>query len=323
LICYLDCSPFMKSFLDEEKSSANTALRIHVGDPAAKDIVSIIGNARVLLNGHTTISAEIMAACPALRSIVFLGTGASNYIDLASAKARGIHVATIKSYGDRTIAEHAFALMLAAARNISRMDRDVRHGIWEAREGIELGGRTLGIIGAGSVGRMLASMARDFGMKVLIWNRSEVPDEFVTMQSELDEVLSKADVLSIHLALTEETNGFLGAAKLARTKPGVIIVNTARGALIDETALLYALESGQVSHAALDVFGEEPLPPDSPFCSLDNVTLTSHAAFKSKEAAKRLLRQSLDIAFAQLDAHEGTRFSAISSGVRSASRPRE
>jgi D-3-phosphoglycerate dehydrogenase len=297
----------MKSLLDGEKLSANTALRVHVGDPASEDIISIIGDAQVLLDGHTNISAEIMAACPALRSIVFLGTGASSYIDLAAAKARGIHVATVKNYGDRTIAEHAFALMLAAARNISRMDRDVRHGIWEPREGIELSGRTLGIIGAGGVGRMLASMARYFGMKVLIWNRSEVPDEFVTMQSELDEVLSNADVLSIHLALTEETNGFLGAAELARTKPGVIIVNTARGALIDETALLYALESGHVSHAALDVFSEEPLPPDSPFCGLDNVTLTSHAAFKSKEAVKRLLRQSLDIAFDQLDAYKSNR----------------
>lgn len=307
MICYLDCSSFMKNLLDEEGLPANTALRVHVGDPASEDIASIVGNAQVLLNGHTNISAKVMAACPALRSIVFLGTGASSYIDLAAAKTQGIHVATIKGYGDRTIAEHAFALMLAAARNISRMDRDVRHGIWESREGVELSGRTLGIIGAGGVGVMLASMARDFGMKVLIWNRSKVSDEFFTMQSELDEVLSTADVLSIHLALTEETNGFLGAAELARTKPGVILVNTARGALIDETALLHALASGQVSHAALDVFSEEPLPPDSPFCGLNNVTLTSHAAFKSKEAAKRLLRQSLDIAFDQLDAHKDNR----------------
>lgn len=301
MICYLDCSPFMKELLDREQLPSNITLRVHVGDPAPDEVAGIIGSARVLLNGHTNISAEAMAACPSLRSIVFLGTGASSYVDLANAATRGIRVSTIKGYGDRSIAEHAFALVLAAARNVSRMDRDLRRGVWDPLEGIELRGRTLGIIGAGGVGTTLALIARDFGMKVLIWNRAKVSGDIHAMQAELDDVLSNADVLSIHLALTDETSGFLGADEFARIKPGAILVNTARGGLIDDDALMEALECGRVLHAALDVFRDEPLPAESPFCNLDNVTLTSHAAFKTEDAAHRLLRRALTIAFNELD----------------------
>lgn len=253
-ICYLDCTPFMKGFLNAEKVPSDLGLRVHVGDPPRAIIPTVVGQAQVMLNGHTDFDDDLMAACPALRSIVFLGTGASSYIDLEAASRRGIRVRAIKGYGDRSIAEHAFALMLAAARKITVMDRDLREGKWEPLEGIELSGRTLGIVGAGGVGAELARIARGFGMNVLVWNRSPLPSGLLPFQSGLDNLLQNSDVVSLHLSLTPETKHFIGAAELARMKRGALLVNTARGAIVDEPALVAALSDGTLVHAALDVF---------------------------------------------------------------------
>jgi len=205
-----------------------------------------------------------------------------------------VTVHTIKGYGDRAVAEHAIALMFACARSLARMDRAVRAGTWGPLEGVQLQGKTLGVIGLGGIGGEVVRIARGIGMEVIAWNRSPRPDAGVPLVA-LDDLLARADVISLHLALNDETRGLLDAKRLALAKPGVILVNTARGALVDENALIDAIERGHVRHAGLDVFHAEPLKPDHPLARMENVTLTSHAAFRTVEASMTLMRRAIDI----------------------------
>jgi D-3-phosphoglycerate dehydrogenase len=173
-ICYIDCSPYMRDLMRDAGLTLPDALRLHIGDPERDALPDLIGDAEIVLNGHSYMDATTIAALRRVRRIIFLGTGATSYIDVVAAAERGIAVETIRGYGDRSVAEHAFALMMAGARQIAMMDRRMRADIWEPIGGVELGGRTLGIIGAGGIGLELAAMASGFGMKVLIWNRSTV-----------------------------------------------------------------------------------------------------------------------------------------------------
>jgi D-3-phosphoglycerate dehydrogenase len=284
----------MRALLDEWGLSAS--IGVHHGDPDAETLARLIADADVVLNGHTRMDAALLGGAKGLRSVVFLGTGASSYIDVEAAEKLDIRVRVVRGYGDRTVAEHAFGLLLAAARDTARMDRNIRTGRWATSEGMELQGRTLGLIGLGGVGSEMARIASAFGMRVIAWNRTGVPGSVPAEAASLDDVLSTSDAISLHLALVPETRGMIGVRELARMKPGVLFVNTARGAIVDETALADALRSGHVAHAALDVFATEPLPRDHPFSALDNVTLTSHAAWKSKASSRRLMRMALDIA---------------------------
>jgi len=159
---------------------------------------------------------------------------------------------------------------------------------------MQLRDKTLGLIGLGGIGREVARIARGIGMHVIAWNRTARSDAGVPLV-ELDALLARADVISLHLALTNETRALIGAEQLARTKPGVILVNTARGALIHENALIEALRSGHVRQAGLDVFHAEPLKSDHPLALMENVTLSSHAAFRTLEASMTLMRRAIDI----------------------------
>lgn len=293
-IIYIDCSPMMAKTL--KGVNAPVGMRVYTGDPSPAELSQLLSSADVVINGHTMMNAALLASHRTMRSIVYLGTGASSYIDLAAAAKLGMRVRTIRGYGDRTVAEHAFGLLLAAARDTARMDRDLRSGVWKASEGIELAGRTLGIIGLGGVGAEMARIASAFGMRVVAWNRSGVPRGLPAEAMALDDVLATADAVSLHLALTPETKGLIGAATLARMKRGAILVNTARGAVVDEAALIEALRSGHLAHAALDVFGTEPLPAGHPLTTLENVTLTSHAAWKSKAASHRMIEIAMRLA---------------------------
>ncbi|SFJ41969.1 2-hydroxyacid dehydrogenase [Aerobium aerolatum] len=294
-ICFIDCSPFIATLIHEHGIDAS-GVSIHVGDPAVGELASVVGRARVVINGHTMMDGPMMESCPDLKGIVFLGTGAASYIDLDAAAKLGIAVQTVKGYGDRSIAEHAFALALVAARNISRMDRDLRAGIWDPLDGIELKSRNMGVIGAGGIGSEMVEIARGFGMRVLLWNRTRRP-EFAEIQTDIETLLAESDIVSLHLSLSEETRGFLAAPQFARMKRGAILVNTARGAIINEADLLAALASGEtVAHAALDVFDTEPLDPTSPLLANSNVTLSAHAGFKTREATERLVRNGLELA---------------------------
>ena len=291
-VSYIDCSAFMKTILIAEAPDHEIA--VHLGDPVdQRDLRGRIGDAEVILNGHTFMDAGMLDDLPTLQRIVFLGTGAGSYIDLAAAAKRGVTIDTIAGYGDRSVAEHAFALILAAARRVTEMDSALRAGVWEPLEGLEMSGRRLGILGFGGIGRELATMARGFGMIPLIWNRSGVSEEWHMHEAPLDAVLSQSDVVSLHLALTPDTHGFLDAKRLMLLKERAILVNTARGGLIDEAALVAALREGRLKYAALDVFSEEPLPLGHPLLDCDNVTLTAHAGFKTEAASRNLIRKAL------------------------------
>jgi D-3-phosphoglycerate dehydrogenase len=215
-------------------------------------------------------------------------------MNVGELEGRGIKVHIIKGYGDTAVAEHSIALIWAAAREIARMDREVRAGTWTPHGGAQLLGKTLGVIGLGGIGREVARIGAGMGMRVIGWNRTRHADIKVPLL-EIDTLLAQADVVSINLTLGEETRGFLSGQRIARMKPGAILVNTARGALVEEAALIAALQSGHIRHAGLDVFDHEPLPPDHPLAKMQNVTLTAHAAFRTLEASMTLLRRAIDI----------------------------
>ncbi len=262
-------------------------------DPA--ELPGLLRGYGFVLNDHTQMPTAAMARCEGLRHVIFLGTGARSYMDPEALAALGVTVHTIKGYGDIAVAEHAVALMFAAARGVAGMDRAVRRGEWPRTEGVQLQGKRLGLLGFGGIAQEVARIGRGIGMEVLAWNRTPRAAEGVRFVP-LDALLAQSDVLSLHLLLTDETRGILGRDRLARLKPGAILVNTARGALVDEAAMADALRSGRLAHAALDVFGEEPLPAGHPLASLENVTLTAHSAFRTPEATETLLRRALDIA---------------------------
>ena len=262
---------------------------------APEQIPSLLDGYDFVLDDHSQLPADALAQCPALKHVIFLGTGARSYMDPEALAALGIAVHVIKGYGAIAVAEHAVALMWAAARGLARMDRGMRAGQWLRTEGVQLHGKTLGLLGFGGIAAEVARIAGGAGMNVIAWNRTPKQVPGVTFV-DVDALLREADVLSLHLLLTEETRGFLNADRLAQLRPGVLLVNTARGALVDEPALLEALRAGRIAHAALDVFDEEPLPAGHPFTALENVTLSAHSAFRTPEASDTLIRRALDIA---------------------------
>ncbi|HEX3982481.1 MAG TPA: NAD(P)-dependent oxidoreductase [Acidisoma sp.] len=255
----------------------------------------LYGGHDFILNDHTFLPTETMARIEGLKHIIFLGTGARSYMDVEGIEALGLKVHTIRGYGDTAVGEHAIALMWAAARNISSLDRSIRAGGWPRGGAIQLTGKTLGLYGFGGIAAEVARIAAGSGMRVIAWNRSprSYPGvEFV----DLPTLLAESDVLSIHLLLTDETRHSLNAARIAAMKPGSILVNTARAGLVDTAAMITALKSGHIRHAGLDVFDAEPLAPGDELTTLPNVTLTSHDGFNTPEASENLIRMGLDIA---------------------------
>jgi D-3-phosphoglycerate dehydrogenase / 2-oxoglutarate reductase len=260
-------------------------------DVKSSRLPEVIGDAAIALIDHTALPTEIAKSCAGLRHVVFLGTGARSYMNPEDLAALGIAVHTIKGYGDTAVAEMTIALMWAAAKSLIPMDRGIRSGAWLRTQGLQLTGKTLGLIGFGGIAAEVARLAA--GMRVLAWNRtakSHPGVEFV----EIERLLAESHVVSLHLLLTDETRGFLTAERLSQMRPGAILVNTARGALIDEDAMIAALKTGKLGHAALDVFREEPLPPDHPLASLPNTTLSPHSAFRTAEATVNLIEAALD-----------------------------
>ena len=292
-IAYVDCSDLMHEMLQQEWPDHATRMKVHVGDMPASDLVGYCRDASWLWNGHTMMPAGFLSQLPHLKRILFLGSGPASYIDMQYCAKAGITVDRITEYGDRAVAEHALALLFAASRQVAGMDRALRAGHWEPLEGLELGGRSLGLIGFGGIGRSLAGMARALGMELAIWNRSALPQEWADCAAELDDLLAESDFVSLHLSLNPQTSGFLSAGRIARMRPGAILVNTARAGLVDTPALIHALGTGHLRHAGLDVYDTEPLPHDDPLLSAPNLTLTTHAGFKTREATQRLMRAAI------------------------------
>jgi D-3-phosphoglycerate dehydrogenase / 2-oxoglutarate reductase len=268
---------------------------IERGEIKPEELAGLTAGYDFIFDDHTQMPTQAMRACTTLKHIIFLGTGARSYMHPEELAGIGIAVHTIKGYGDTAVAEHSIALMWAAARGLAQMDRGMRAGNWIRTEGMELTGKTLGLLGFGGIAAEVARIAAGSGMRVLAWNRSKRSAPGVTFV-DLDTLLAKSEVLSIHLLLNDETRGFLSAERLGQLRKGAILVNTARAAIVDEAAMITALESGHLRHAALDVFNTEPLPPGHKLTTLPNVTLSAHSAFRTPEASDKLIRMALDIA---------------------------
>lgn len=292
---YMDCSADMAILLRHLDDKLVGDLDCHHGDPEQHDLPALLKGYPLLFNGHTVMSAELLKClAPELKRVVFLGTGAASYIDIDAAERLGVEVVTISNYGDRSIAEHAFALLLAGARDVAVMDRHLREGLWTRPSGRELKGKTVGVVGFGGIGREFAGIAQGFGMDIAIWNRSALePPEGMRLAPDLPDLFRTCDVISIHLAYLSETRHIIGRDLLQSMRPGAILVNTARAGLIDPRALFESLTNGPLGHAALDVFEPEPPADDDPLLTLDNVTLTAHTAWKTPEASRRLLELGL------------------------------
>lgn len=263
-------------------------------DIAPEDLPARLAGAEIAVMDHTALPVDVARACTGLRHVVFLGTGARSYMDPEALRAAcGVTVHTIKGYGDTAVAECAFALMWAAARGLPEMDRAMRAGRWLRTEAIQLTGKTVGLIGFGGIAAEMARLCNGAGLRVLAWNRTPKTHPGVAFVP-LERLLAESDVVSLHLLLTDETRGFLSAARIAALKPGAILINTARGAVIDEDALVEALRAGRIAGAGLDVFTVEPLPPDHPLAGLPNVVLSAHSAFRTPEASDNLIGAALD-----------------------------
>ena len=289
---FIDCNDQLAPVWERVRQADDPPIEVNRDPFEQSELSHLLKDFDICIDDHSYLPTDQVAQCGPLKHVVFLGTGASSYMNVAELVERGVTVHTIKGYGDTAVAEHAVALMLAACRDIAAMDRLLRAGTWSTREGLQLRGKTLGVIGLGGIGREVVRIGRGLGMEVIAWNRTRRPDEpFV----ELDELLRRSDVISLHLALNEETRGFIGPVRLARMKPGLILINTARAALIDETTLLYGLRSGRIRHAGLDVFHAEPLKADHSLAAMPNVTLTAHAGFRTLEASMILLRRAIDL----------------------------
>ena len=291
---FIDCNDQLAPVWEQVVRPDDPPITVNRTDRVGAELPRVLVGYDIALDDHSYMPTELVAQCPQLKHIVFLGTGAASYMNVAELAYRGVTVHTIKGYGDTAVAEHTIALMFAAARDVARMDREIRGGIWTPQEGVQLLGKTLGVIGLGGIGREVARIAKGIGMDVIAYNRTPHADAGVPLL-DIDTVLARSDVVSLNLVLNDNTRGFLGKERIARMKPGAMLINTARGALADELALIEALKSGHIRHAGLDVFHAEPLKADHPLAKLPNVTLTSHAAFRTLEASMTLLRRAIDI----------------------------
>ena len=249
-----------------------------------------LAGVRVLLaiRERTRLDAALLARLPELELVLQTG-GHAYHVDQKAATRRGIVVALSRraQMASASVPELTFGLMLAVLRRIHPLAGELAAGEWPAAMGGTLAGRTLGILGLGRHGRPVARIAAAFGMLVLAWDRDsgrEYPDdEPVAERLPLDDLLARSDVVSVHLKLSPESTGLLDAQRLARLRPGAILVNTARGAIVDERALVEALRSGRLAGAGLDVFATEPLPADHPLRTAPNVVLTPHIGWKVDE----------------------------------------
>jgi D-3-phosphoglycerate dehydrogenase / 2-oxoglutarate reductase len=286
---FVDANGSLADIFERQRKDGDPAVAVNRNaDITPEQIAALLDGAEIVIIDHTALPTDVAGRCNGLKHVVFLGTGARSYMNPEELGELGIEVHLIKGYGDTAVAECAIALMWAAARGIAQMDREMRNGNWLRDDGMQLTGKTLGLIGFGGIAAEVARIALGSGMRVIAWNRS--PKKFPGVEFvEIDTLLARSDVVSLHLLLNDETRGFLSRTRIAAMKPGVILVNTARGAMVDEAAMIDALKSGHIRHAGLDVFNVEPLPADHPLTRLANVTLSAHSAFRTPEASENLI----------------------------------
>jgi len=253
------------------------------------ELLELIGDVEgLVIRSGTKVTADVIARADKLKVIGRAGIGVDN-VDVAAATARGIVVVNTPEGNNITTAEHALALMVSLARHIPQATASLKAGKWEKKkfQGVELFNRTLGVIGAGNIGRIVVSRARGLGMRVIVADpflTAEAAARMDVEQVEFDELLARADVITVHVPKTKDTTGLLNAAAFAKCKPGVLIINAARGGIVDEADLYAALDSGQVGGAGLDVFVEEPPPADHPLVTHPRVICTPHLGASTEQA---------------------------------------
>lgn len=256
-----------------------------------------IGDADIVMTNRKKITPEVLAACPNLKFVSALGTG-YDMIDVPACRAKGVEVCNIPGYSTISVSQHAFTLLLHLATDINGYRQAVRDGRWTGQPDFryqtipftELDGKTVGIYGCGAIGSRMATLCAAFGMRVLGYRRSAALGkqgdiEFVTKE----QLLADSDFISLHCPLTDETRGLVDREFLAQMKKGAYLINTARGAVVDEEALYEALIAGQLRGAGLDVMVKEPPLPDNPLLTLDNCIITPHCAWTSLETRYRLV----------------------------------
>ncbi len=263
-----------------------------------------IGGADSVINIRSSVEfgRDVFDACPHLRVLSLWGTG-TDHVDLASAAERGVIVTNTPGVSAAAMAEHSLALMLAVARDIPRIDAKTRKGAWPRGFVSQLHGKILGVVGLGAIGQQTARIARGIGMEVVAWTRTPagkpLEDLGVRLVS-LPELYRTSDMVSLHVRLTPETAGMVGRRELRLMKPSAILINTSRGAVVDEGALVEALTEGGIQGAGLDVFATEPLPHGHPLAGLPNVVMTPHSGGVTPEALEAGLRLAVDNAFSAL-----------------------
>jgi glycerate dehydrogenase len=271
------------------------------GATTAGQVVERLRGATIAITNKVPLRAAAIAQLPGLKMIAVAATGTDN-IDLDACRARGIVVSNIRDYSLVSVPEHCFTLMLALRRNLVAYRADVEAGLWQASTRFclldhpiaDLAGSRLGIVGYGALGRKVAALGRAFGMTICVTARSSLPDDDI-VQLPLDELLRTCDVVTLHVPLSDATRNMVGAVELATMKPGAVLINTARGGLVDEAALAEVLATGAIS-AGFDVLSAEPPAPDNPLLGLrlPNFILTPHTAWASAGAQQILADMLVD-----------------------------
>ena len=262
-----------------------------------EEAIERIGDAEVVLINKLPITASLLDACPGIKLICVLATG-YNVVDCEACRARGIPVCNVPAYGTDAVAQFTFSLLLELCNAVGHHDRLVHQGEWSKQPifcfwdtpQMELAGKTMGIIGFGRIGRAVGRIARAFGIQVLAYNRSRCSEgEEIGQYVDLDTLLAQSDIVSLHCPLTAENTGMINAETIGKMKDGAILLNTARGGLIDEAALADALQAGKLRGFAADVVSVEPIDPTNPLLSAPNSILTPHMAWAPIETRQRII----------------------------------
>lgn len=261
------------------------------------EAIARIGDSEIVLINKVPITESLLAACPGIRLICVQATG-YNVVDCAACAKRGIPVTNVPTYGTAAVAQFTMALILELCHRVGLHNHDVHSGGWVNADCFtywltpqtELAGKTLGIIGFGSIGKAVGKLARAFGMNVIAYNRSQSEEGWqIGAYVDLDTLFAQSDIISLHCPLFPETNKIINAGSIAKMKDGAVLINTARGALVDEEALAAALKSNKLRGAAVDVVSQEPMNPDNPLLTCKNCIITPHIAWAPVESRQRLL----------------------------------
>lgn len=297
---FLDTATLQRGDLNfVQLTAALPAWKYHDATPAAQ-VAQRIAQAEVVVSNKAYVGAEALAAAEKLKLICVIATGTNN-VDLVAAKAQGVAVCNVTGYAPPSVSQHVFALILALVTQLERYRVSVKDGAWQRASGFcmldypiwELAGKTIGIVGYGSLGQAVARVAEAFGMRVLIAARpGQLPG---ATRVPLHDLLPQADVVSLHCPLTQQTQGLIGAPELALMQPHALLINTARGGIVDETALAQALREHRLGGAGVDVLSVEPPVNGNVLLAADipNLIVTPHIAWASREARQRLVDETV------------------------------